>query len=121
MPSKQLKRGRIWLNDSSCIRHRPTHKNYVWAYGFVHARTHDGQAFRMLTLVDEYTREWLTIDVGRRLKSEDVLERLAWWFVTCGVPEHIRSINGSKITAMAVRKWLKTVGVKTLFIEPGSP
>lgn len=75
----------------------------------------------MLTLVDEYTRECLTIDVGRRLNSEDVLERLAWLFVTRGVPEHIRSDNGSEFTAVAVRTWLKKVGVKTLFIEPGSP
>jgi len=75
----------------------------------------------MLTLVDEYTRECLTIDVGRRLNSEDVLERLAWLFVTRGVPEHIRSDNGSEFTAVAIRTWLKKVGVKTLFIEPGSP
>ncbi len=75
----------------------------------------------MLTLVDEYMRECLTIDVGRRLNSEDVLERLAWLFVTRGVPEHIRSDNGSEFTAKVVRKWLKKVGVKTLFIEPGNP
>ena len=75
----------------------------------------------MLTLVDEYTRECLAIDVARRLTSEDVLERLAWLFVIRGVPEHIRSDNGSEFTAHAVRDWLKKVGVSTLFIEPGSP
>ena len=121
VPSKQPQRGRIWLNDGSCVRHRATHRDHVWAYDFVHARTDDGRALRLLTLVDEYTRECLAIDVARRLTSEDVLERLAWLFVTRGVPEHIRSDNGSEFTAHAVRDWLKNLGVSTLYIEPGSP
>ncbi len=121
VPSKQPKRGRIWLNDGSCVRHRATHKDHVWTYDFVHTRTHDGRAVRMLTLVDEYTRACLAIDVARRLDSEDVLERLTWLFVTRGVPEHIRSDNGSEFTAKAVRTWLQKVGVQTLYIEPGSP
>jgi len=97
------------------------HKDHVWTYDFVHTRTHDGRTIRMLTVVDEYTRECLAIDVARRLTSEDVLERLAWLFVTRGVPEHIRSDNGSEFTATAVRTWLHKVGVQTLYIEPGSP
>jgi transposase InsO family protein len=76
---------------------------------------------RMLTMVDEYTRECLAIDVERRLDSENVLERLAELFVTRGVPECIRSDNGSEFTAKAVREWLDRLGVETLFIEPGSP
>ena len=121
VPSKQPKRGRIWLNDGSCVRHRPTHKDHVWAYDFVHARTHDGRSLRMLTIVDEYTRECLSIDAARQLNSEDVLERLAWLFATRGVPEHLRSDNGSEFTAQAVRAWLAKVGVGTLYIEPGCP
>lgn len=121
VPKKQPKRGRIWLNDGSCVRHRPMHKDHVWAYDFVHARTHDGRALRMLTIVDEFTRECLAIDVARRLNSEDVLERLAWLFTLRGVPDHLRSDNGSEFTAEAVRTWLTRVGVKTLYIEPGSP
>ncbi len=121
VPSKQPKRGRIWLNDGSCVRHRANHKDHVWAYDFVHARTHDGRTLRLLTLVDEYTRECLSIDVARRLDSEDVLERLTWLFVTRGVPERIRSDNGSEFTATAVRTWLSNVGVRMLYIEPGSP
>lgn len=121
VPKKQPKRGRLWLNDGSCIRLRPQHKDHVWAYDFVTARTHDGRPFRMLTLVDEYTRECLAIDVARKLKSDDVLERLSWLFATRGVPKHIRSDNGPEFTATVVRDWLKRVGVKTLFITPGSP
>jgi len=121
VPQKQPKRGRLWLNDGSCIRLRPEKKDHVWAYDFVSGRTHDGVPFRMLTLVDEYTRECLAIDVARKLTSDDVLERLAWLMATRGVPGHIRSDNGPEFTATAVRDWLKSLGVKTLFIEPGSP
>ncbi|MCP4545388.1 MAG: IS3 family transposase [bacterium] len=121
VPRKQPKRGRLWLNDGSCVRLRPQHKDHVWAYDFVSARTHDGQPFRMLTLVDEYTRECLSIDVARRLRSDDVLERLSWLFATRNVPGHIRSDNGPEFTAHVVRDWLAKVGVKTLFIAPGSP
>lgn len=121
VPQKQPKRGRLWFNDGSCIRLRPQHRDHVWAYDFVHGRTHDSRQFRMLTVVDEFTRECLAIDIGRRLNSEDVLERLAWLFATRGVPDHVRSDNGPEFTAKAVRTWMKKVGVKTLFIEPGSP
>ena len=75
----------------------------------------------MLTLIDEYSRECLAIDVARRLGSDDVLEQLAWLMATRGVPDYIRSDNGSEFTARFVRDWLNRVGVKTLFIEPGSP
>jgi transposase InsO family protein len=121
VPQKQPKRGRLWFNDGSCVRQRPQHPNHVWAYDFVTARTQDGRAFRMLVIVDEFTRECLAVDVARRLSSDDVLERLAWLFVIRGVPEHIRSDNGPEFTAKTVRHWLEQVGVQTLFIEPGSP
>ncbi len=121
VPVKQPKRGRLWLNDGSCIRLRPSWPNHVWAYDFVMARTHDGRTFRMLTIIDEYTRECLAIDVARHLRSDDVLHRLAELFVDRGPPDHIRSDNGSEFTAKAVREWLARVGVKTLYIAPGSP
>ena len=121
VPKKQPKRGRLWFNDGSCIRRRAEGPNDVWAYDFVQGRTHDGRSFRMLTLIDEFTRECLSIDVSRQLNSEDVLERLTWLMVTRGVPNHIRSDNGPEFTAKVVRKWLERVGVRTLFIEPGSP
>ena len=121
VPQKQPKRGRLWLNDGSCVRLRAERRDHVWAYDFVHERTHDGKALRLLTIVEEYTRECLAIDVARRLNSENVLERLAELFVNRGVPDHIRSDNGPEFTAQAVREWLGRIGVKTLFIEPGSP
>ncbi len=121
VPRKQPKRGRLWFADGSCIRRRAEHRNHVWTYDFVFERTHDGRPLRMLTMVDEYTRECLAIDVERRLDSEDVLERLAELFVTRGMPTYLRSDNGSEFTAAAVREWLDRLGVQTLFIEPGSP
>lgn len=121
VPQKQPKRGRLWLNDGSCIRLRPQHRNHVWAYDFVQDRTRDGRKFRMLTVIDEFTRECLAIKVARRLNNKDVLEVLADLMVKRGIPDHIRSDNGSEFTAKAVREWLGRVGVKTLYIEPGSP
>lgn len=121
VPQKQPKRRRLWLADGSCVRLRPTHKDHVWSYDFVADRTSDGRAIRMLTLIDEHSRECLAIDVARSLKSEDVLERLSDLFVRRGVPAYLRSDNGSEFTATKVREWLARVGVKTLFIEPGSP
>lgn len=121
VPGKQPKRGRLWLNDGSCIRLRPCWPNHVWSYDFVHDRTHDEKAFKMLTVIDEYTRECLAIEVGRRLRSDDVLHRLAELFTDRRPPDHIRSDNGSEFTAKAVREWLGRIGVRTLYIEPGSP
>ena len=121
VPTKQPKRGRLWLNDGSCVRLRAEHRDHVWSYDFVADRTAEGRAFRMLTVIDEHTRECLAIVVARRLRSDDVLERLAWLMATRGVPEHVRSDNGAEFTAKTVRGWLSDVGVKTLFIEPGSP
>ena len=121
VPAKQPRRRRLWLNDGSCIRLRPEHKDHIWSYDLVIARTADNRAFRILTIIDEYTRECLRILVRRHIKSRDVLEQLYNLFILRGVPEHIRSDNGPEFTARAVRKWLGRLGVKTLYIEPGSP
>jgi transposase InsO family protein len=121
VPKRQPKRGRLWLNDGSCIHLRPEHRNHVWSYDFVADRTDDGRPLRMLTVIDEYTRESLAIEVQRGLRSEDVLDVLRDLFVEHGAPEYIRSDNGAEFTAKAVRQWLERVQVQTLFIEPGSP
>ena len=86
VPAKQPKRGRLWLNDGSCIRLRPQRPNHVWSYDFVADRTHDGKAFRMLCIIDEFTRESLAIRVARKLKATDVIEALCDLFVSRGVP-----------------------------------
>ena len=106
MPKRQPKRGRLWLNDGSCIRLRPCWPHHVWAYDFVEDRTHDGRKFRMLTVIDEFTRECLAIEVARHLRSDDVLHRLTDLFIQRGPPDHIRSDNGPEFTANAVREWL---------------
>ena len=121
VPTKQPKRGRLWLNDGSCMRLRPEHKGHVWAYDFVACRTEDGRAVRMLTVIDEFTRECLAIRAARRIRSDDVIHTLTELFTRNGAPEHIRSDNGPEFTSKVVREWLPKVGVKTLFIEPGSP
>ena len=121
VPQKQPKRGRLWLNDGSCIRLRPERKDHVWSYDFLMAKTADGRAFRILTILDEYTRECLAILVKRHITSRDVMDVLFELFIFRGIPEHIRSDNGPEFTSKDIRKWLSRLGVKALFIEPGSP
>ena len=121
VPQKQPKRGRLWLNDGSCIRLRPEHPNHVWSYDFVEGRTHNGRKFRMLNIIDEFTRECLAIRIDRKLNSTDVIDALSDLFILRGVPGYVRSDNGPEFIAKAVREWIVAVGAKTAFIEPGSP
>jgi len=121
VPKKQPKRGRLWLGDGSCVRLRPTHRNHVWSYDFVMARTHEGRPIKILTVIDEYTRQCLAIVAERHLRTDDVLFCLADLFVNYGTPGSIRSDNGGEFTAQAVREWLSRLTVQTLYIEPGSP
>ena len=121
VPAKQPKRGRLWRNDGSCVRLQPQGPNHVWAYDFVLVRTQDSRAVRLLTVIDEYTRECLAIRADRQIRSSEVIETLAELMMIRGVPDHIRSDNGPEFTARAVREWLGRVGARTLYIEPGSP
>jgi putative transposase len=118
---RQKPRGRLWLNDGSCVRLRSAHENHVWSYDFMSARTHDGRSVRILNLIDEYTRESLLIRAERRWSSAKVISALADVMVWKGVPEHLRSDNGPEFVAKDLRKWLANTGAKTLYIEPGSP
>ena len=120
-PKKQPKRKRLWLNDGSCIRLRPEYKDHVWSYDFMIDRTANGRAFKILNIIDEYTRECLAVLVARKIKTQDVIDTLFNLFIFRGIPRHIRSDNGPEFTAKAIRKWLSRLGVKTLYIEPGSP
>ncbi len=121
VPSRQPKRKRLWLADGSCIRLRPEYCNHVWSYDFVYCRTQDGQPFRLLVILDEYSRECLAIVVERQLTSKDVLEVLSELFIIRGLPRYIRSDNGPEFVAKVVRSWLNRLGVSPLYIEPGSP
>ena len=121
VPQKQPKRSRLWLNDGSCIRLRPEHKDHVWSYDFMFEHTSNGRAFKILNIIDEYTRESIDVKVERKIKSRNVIDKLFDLFIFRGIPEYIRSDNGPEFTARKVRKWLRQLGVKTLFIERGSP
>ncbi len=133
VPQKQAKKGRLWLNDGSCVRLRPERPNHVWSYDFVQDRTHDGRLFRTLNneplsaigprtmASDEFTKEALVIRVKRKLNSVDVVDALTDLFILRGPPEYIRSDNGAEFIAKKVRAWIGAVGAKTAFIEPGSP
>ncbi|MGO9388615.1 IS3 family transposase [Rhodoblastus sp.] len=121
VPSKQPKKSRLWLNDGSCVRLRPERPNHVWSYDFVEDRTHKGRKYRMLNIIDEFTRECLAMRVDRRLNSTDVVDALTDLFILRGVLAHIRSDNGPEFIAKAVRKWIAAVGAQTAYIAPGSP
>jgi len=121
VPIKQPKRGRLWLNDGSIVRLRAEFPKHVWSYDFMEDRTHNGVKFRILNILDEFTRECLAVRVGRSLTHQIVIDVLTELFFVHGVPVHIRSDNGSEFTAKRVRAWLKRLDVKSLFIEPGSP
>ena len=121
VPQKQRPRGRLWLNDGSCVRLRPERPNHVWSYDFVSARRHEGKTLRLLTLIDEYTRECLAIRVERRMGTQEVIETLSEVMLWKGIPEHLRSDNGPEFIAQQLRQWLAKLGTATLYIEPGSP
>lgn len=121
VPAKQPKKGRLWLDDGSCVRLGPEHPNHVWSYDFVEDRTDGGRKFRMLNVIDEFTHECLAVRVARKLKAADVIDVLSDLSIPRGVPGHIRSDDGPEFVAQAVRDWIGAVGSKTAYIEPGSP
>ncbi len=121
VPAQQPKRARLWLNDGSCLRLRPERPDHVWSYDFVEHCTHNGRKYRMLNVIDKFTRECLAIRVSRKLKAFDVIDVLPDLFSLRGVPSHIRSDNGPEFIAKAVQDWIGAVGSETADIEPGSP
>ena len=121
VPQKQPKKGRLWLNDGSCIRLRPEYKHHVWSYDFVEDKTMDGKKIRWLNIMDEHSRECLSSIPQRSWKYIQVIETLAALMLVHDLPAYIRSDNGPEFTAKKVRQWLTKLGVTTAFIEPGSP
>ena len=121
VPQVQRKRRRLGSSENGCTRHRAERPNHVWSYDFVMGQTAEGKRLKVLPVVDEFTRECLTIEVERGMDAEDVVSTLEYLFEIRGEPEHIRSDNGSEFIAAAVRSWLARRGAKTRYIAPGSP
>ena len=121
VPQKKRKRRRLGRSTNGCHRRRAEFKDHVWCWDFTFDRTATGSALKWLSIVDEYTRECLTLKVDRSITSEDVIDTLAELFAMRGVPRHIRSDNGPEFIAKAIQRWTKQLGIETLYIEPGSP
>lgn len=121
VPKKQPKKKRLYLDDGSCVRLKPCYENHVWSYDFVSDRLENGRKYRMLTVIDEFTRKCLMIKVDYKLNSDNVIDALSDLFLTHGLPDYIRSDNGSEFTARILQNWLEKLKVKTAYITPGSP
>ncbi len=109
------------VGENGVSRKRAGHKDHVWSYDFAMDQTEDGRRLKMMPVVDEYSRECLSIEVERSITAKEVVKTLATLFVQRGEPAFIRSDNGPEFIAKAVKRWLEASGVKTLYIEPGSP
>jgi putative transposase len=121
VPRKQRKRRYLGHSANGCARHQAEHKDHVWAWDFIHDRTHEGRPLKWLSIVDEYTRECLALEVARGITAQRVIDVLAELFAVRGAPRHIRSDNGPEFLAQAVRSWLERAAIGPLYIEPGSP
>jgi putative transposase len=121
VPKKKRKKRSLGVAANGCHRLRATHANHVWSWDFIYDKTESGRALKLFTIVDEFTRRCITLDVSRSFKARDIINRLSELFVMYGMPEHIRSDNGPEFISKSIQKWLKKLGVQTLYIEPGSP
>ena len=121
LPERHKKRRRLYHKDSSVIRLRPTHANHVWAIDFVHDKLSNGRSYKMLTVLDEYTRQALCVEVKDKMNSDDVLEVMHRLLLKYGKPEFIRFDNGGEFVAEHLQEWLRRVGVTPIQIYPGSP
>jgi len=121
VPRKQRKRRRLGSSVNGCVRRPAEHKGHVWAWDFLHDRTTDGGALKWFTLVDEYTRECLALEVARGMTARGVGAVLAGVVRERGAPAHVRSDNGPEFIAKTIRAWMAGAGLETLYIEPGAP
>ena len=121
LPMRHKRRKRLYHKDTSVIRLRPQYENHIWSVDFVHDKLSNGNAYRMLTVIDEYTREALAVIAKPKMGAADVLEALYSLILNRGKPAYIRSDNGKEFTAAALQDWLKKIGVKPIQIYPGSP
>lgn len=121
VPQKQHKKRRLGQSKNGLLRHRAEHRDHVWTWDFIFDSDERGRSLKWFSLVDEYTRECLALEVGRSMTALDVIDTLARVFLIRGVPRHIRSDNGPEFIAHAIRRYLEAAGVNTLYIEPGAP
>jgi putative transposase len=121
VPQKQRKRRRLGFSENSCVRRKAKHKDHVWTWDFIHDRTTNGRTLKCLSVVDEYTRECLALEVDRSITSDKVIDVLVELFRIRGVPNHIRSDNGPEFIAAAIQQYLSTAGIDTLYVQPASP
>jgi len=121
VPKRQCKKRRLGQSENGCVRRSARCKDDVWAWDFIHDRDEHGRPLKWLSLVDEYTRECLLLEVDRSIKATDVVQWISEVMLIRGVPGHIRSDNGPEFIAKAIRDFLAAVGVETLYVEPGSP
>jgi transposase InsO family protein len=121
LPQRHKKRKRLYHKDSSVIRLRPQHSNHIWSIDFVHDKLTNGRSYKMLTVIDEYTREALCVAVRPKMKANDVLDVLFDLILKRGKPRFIRSDNGPEFIADHLQTWLRKVGIEPIQIYPGSP
>jgi len=121
VPRKQHKRRRLGASANGIVRQPACRMNDVWCWDFVHDRDERGRALKWLTLVDEFTRECIALEVDGSMTSDDAIDVLVEAFRIRGAPRHIRSDNGPEFIAAAIRAFLSATEVKTLYIEHGSP
>jgi len=121
VPTKERKRGRLGSSENSCTRRRAEYIDHVWSYDFAMDATEDGRRLKVMPIVDEYSRECLALEMKPSITAEDVVEVLGKLFSERGEPAYIRSDNGPEFIAQAIKGWLESSGVKTLYVEPGAP
>ena len=121
VPKKKRKKRRLGNRSNACYRRRAEFPNHVWSWDFIFDRTSGGKLLKWLTIVDEFTRENLCLQVNYNMTSEDVIDHLAGLFKQRGLPKHIRSDNGPEFIAKSIQNWLKQLEIETLYIQPGSP
>ena len=121
VPRKQRKKRRLGGSDNGVVRRQADHRNHVWAWDFIHDRDEAGRRLKWFSLIDEHTRECLALEVERNMKAIDVIDILGQVLLIRGTPEHVRSDNGPEFIAVAMRRFLETAKVGTLYIKPGAP
>lgn len=121
VPAKERKRRRMGASENGCTRRRAEYIDHIWSYDFAMDATEDGRRLKVMPIVDEYSRECLALEMERSITAEDVVEVLDRLFTERGEPDYIRSDNGPEFIAEAIKRWLASRGVKTLYIEPGAP